>query len=71
MGDIYSEDQLKHIFLDNFHEALKYCAHIASHQAELRGEGNFTKEKSLSISSLQSDYLNIDRISGCGRNIER
>ena len=32
----YSEDQLMHTFLDNFHQAGKYFAQIASHQAELR-----------------------------------
>ena len=31
----YSENQLIHIFLDNFHEGRKYFAQIASHQAEL------------------------------------
>ena len=33
--------------------------------------GNFTDQKYLSISSLQTDYLNIDIISGCGINSER
>ena len=28
----YYEDQLMHIFLDNFHQGGKYIAHIASHQ---------------------------------------
>ena len=32
----YSEDQLIHIFLDNFHQGGKYIAQIASHQEELR-----------------------------------
>ena len=58
-----------HTFLDNFHQ----CGNIllASHQADLRREGNFTDQKSLSISSLQSDYLNIDSSSGCGKNSEK
>ena len=34
----YSEDQLMHIFLDNFHQDGRYSAQIASHQAELRKE---------------------------------
>ena len=34
----YSEDQLMHTFLDNFHQGGKYSAQIASHQAELRRE---------------------------------
>ena len=48
----YSEDQFMHIFLDNFHQGEKYTAQIASHQAELRREGNFTDLKSLSIAYL-------------------
>ena len=60
-----------HIFLDNFHQGGKYSAQIAIHQAELRREGKFTDQKSLSISSLQTDYLNFDSSSGCGKNSER
>ena len=60
-----------HIFLYNFHQGVKYSAQIASHQAKLRREGNFTDNKSLSISSLQTDYLNLDRRSGCDKNSER
>ena len=56
----YSKDQLMHTFLDNFHQGGKYSAQIASHQAELRREEKFTDQKSLNISSLQTDYLNID-----------
>ena len=48
----YSEDQLMHTFLDNFHEGGKYSAQIASHQAELRREETFTDQKSWNISSL-------------------
>ena len=32
VGNIYSEDQLMHTFLDNFEEGGKYPAQIASHQ---------------------------------------
>ena len=71
VGNRYSEDQLMHIFLDNFHQGGKYSAHIASHQAELRREETFTDQKSLNISSLQTDYLNLDSSSGSGRNSER
>ena len=56
--------------MDNFHQGGKYSAQIASHQAALIREGNFTDQKSLSISSLQTDYLNLDRKSGCGKNSE-
>ena len=38
VGNSYSEDQLMHKFLDNFHQGGKYSAQIASHQAELRIE---------------------------------
>ena len=70
VGNSYSEDQLMRTFLDNFHQGGKYSAQIASHQAELRREENFTDQKSLNISSLQTDYLNIDISSGFGRNSE-
>ena len=71
VGNSYSEDQRMHTFLDKFHESGKYSAHIASHQAELRREEKFTDQKSLNISSLQTDYLNLDSISGSIRNRER
>ena len=35
VGNSYSEDQLMHIFLDKFHQGVKYTAQIANHQAEL------------------------------------
>ena len=60
-----------HIFLDNFHQGRKYSAQIANHQAELRREEKFTDQKYLSISSLQTDYINIDRSSSSGKNSER
>ena len=60
-----------HTFLDNFHQGGKYSAQIASHQTELRREENFTDQKSLNISSLQTGYLNLDSSSGFGRNSER
>ena len=43
---------------------------MASHQAELRRKERFTHQKSLNISSLQTDYLNMDSRSGFGRNSE-
>ena len=60
-----------HISLDNFHQGDKYTAHIASHQAQLRREEKFTNQKYLSISSLHTDYLNLENISGSGGNNER
>ena len=60
-----------HTFLDNFHQVGKYSAQIASHQAELSREEKFTDKKYLSLSSLQTDYLNLDSSSGFGRNGER
>ena len=59
-------------FLDNFNQGGKYSAQIASHQAELRREEKFNDQKSLNISSLQTDYLNLDiSSSGSGRHNER
>ena len=56
-----------HIILDNCHQGGKYTAKIASNQAELRREGNFTDQKYLYITSLQADYLNIDSSSGSAK----
>ena len=60
-----------HTFLDDFQQDKKYSAQIASHQAELRREEKFTDQKSLNISSLQTDYLNLDSSSGFDRDSER
>ena len=60
-----------HTFMDNFRQGGKYSAQIASHQTELRREENFTDQKSLNISSVQTDYLDIDSSSGFGRDSER
>ena len=60
-----------HIFIDSFHQGGKYYAQIASHQLELRKERKFTDQKSLSISSLQTGYLNLENRSVCGIKIER
>ena len=67
----YSEDQMMHTFLDNLHQGEKYSAQIASHQAQLKREEIFTDQISLSISFLQTDYLNLDSRSGFERNSER
>ena len=71
VGNRYSENQLMHTFLDNFHKGGKYLSQIDSHQAELRRDETFTDQKSLNISSLQTDYLNLDSSSGSSRNNER
>ena len=42
LGNTYSEDQLMHRFLDNFHQGGKYSNQIASHQGKLRREESFT-----------------------------
>ena len=44
---------------------------MASHQAELRREEKLADQKSLNISSLQTDYLNLESSSGSNRNSER
>ena len=46
LGNSYSEDQIMHILLDNFHQGEKYIAQMTSHQAELRGEELFTDQNS-------------------------
>ena len=46
-------------------------AQIAIHQAELRRDEKFNNQNYLSISSLQTNYLNFDRDSGTGRNNQR
>ena len=61
-----------HTFLDNFHQSGKYSAQLASHQAEVRSEEKYPDQIVLNISSLQTDYLNLDRISsGSSRHNER
>ena len=67
----YSEDQLMHIFFDNFHEGGQYSAQIASYQKESRREEYITDQKYLSISYLHTNYLNIYSSSGSGNNSER
>ena len=57
-----------HTFMNNFQQCGKYYAQLASHQAEIMREEKFTNQKSLSISSLHTDDLNIDSSSGFGRN---
>ena len=60
-----------HTFLDNFHHGGKYSAQIAIHQTKLRIVEKCIDQKSLKISSLQNDYLNIEGSSGFGRNSAR
>ena len=60
VGNSYSEDQIMHTFLDNFQQSGKYSAQLASHQAELRREEKYPDQKCLNISSLQTEYLNLD-----------
>ena len=58
-----------HTFLDNFHQSGEYSAQLASHQAELRREEKYPDQKCLNISSLQTDYLNLDNsLSGYSRH---
>ena len=70
VGNSYTENNLMHILLENFHQGGKYTSQIASHQAELRREEKFTDQKYLSISTLQNDYLNLDISSGRNKEIE-
>ena len=61
---------MMHTFLDNFHQCEKYFAQIASHQAEFKKGETCTDQKYLSISSLQTNYLNLGRNLRFGRNSE-
>ena len=61
-----------HTFLDNFQQSGKYSAQLASHQAELRREEKYPDQKCVNISSLQTDYLNLDNSnSGSSRHNEK
>ena len=58
-----------HTFLDNIHQSGKYSAQLASHQEELRREEKYPDQKCLNISSLQTEYLNLDNsLSGYSRH---
>ena len=56
-----------HTFLNEFHKIGKYSAQISRHETELRKWEMFTDQKYSSFSFLQTDYLNIDSNSCCGR----
>ena len=71
VGNIYSGYQLLHTFMDNFQQGGKYYPQINSHQAELRRQEKFTDQKSLNVSSLKTDYLNLDSSLVFGSNSER
>ena len=58
-----------HILLDKFHQGGKYSAQIPSHQEELLRE-KIIDQKYLSISSLQTDYLNLDISSGSSKIVK-
>ena len=49
-----------HTFLDNFLHSGRYSAQLVSHQAEFRREKMYPDQKCLNISSLQTEYLNLD-----------
>ena len=49
VGNSYSEDQIMHTFLDNFHQSGKYPAQLSSHQAKIRREGKYPGQKCLNI----------------------
>ena len=72
VGNRYSEDQIMHTFLDNFHQSGKYSAQLTRHQAEFRREEKYHDQNKLDISSLQIDYLNLENsVSGSSRHNER
>ena len=49
-----------HTFLDNFQKGGKYSSQIYRQQEEFRREEKFVDKKSLSISDLKIDYLNLE-----------
>ena len=72
VGNSYSEDQIMHTFLDNFHQSGKYSAQLASHHTELRREELYPDQKCLNISSFQTEYLNLDNSnSGSSKHNEK
>ena len=60
-----------HICVNNFHQGGKYIAQIASDQEELLIEGKYTELKYLSITSIYTDYINLDGSSGFCKNNEK
>ena len=68
MVNSYTEDQLIHSFLDILYQCEKYSDKIPSRQAPLRREEKSIDQKPLSISDLQTHYLNSEN---SVRNIER
>ena len=69
VGNSSSEDQIMHTFLDNFQQSGKYSSQLASHQAELRREEKYPDQKCLNISSLQTEYLNLDSSQSVGGSL--
>ena len=49
VGNNYSDDQFMHIFLDNFHQGVKYTAQMPIQQADSIIEETFNDQKYLSI----------------------
>ena len=64
VGNSYSEDQLINIWLDKILQGGRYTTQLSSHQAELRREAKLSDQKALSITSLQTEYLNLASSSG-------
>ena len=72
VGNSYSEDQIMHTFLDNFHQSGKYSAQSSSYQAKWRGDEKYHYQKCLNISSLQTECLSLDNsVSGSSRHSEK
>ena len=68
VGNIYSAGQLMHTFLENFQQVGRYSAHIKRRQSEFRRKEKCVDQKSLSISALKNDFLNLEN---SVRNTER
>ena len=60
VGNSYSKDQLTYTFLYNIQKWGRYSTQIDIYQSYLSREGKITDQKSLFISELQIDYLNLE-----------
>ena len=70
-GRSYSEDHLMHILLDNFHQGVNVLHRQQASRQSWEDKKTFTEQKISIYLSLQTDYLNLDNISGSGGNNER
>ena len=70
VGDSYSEDQMMHKFLDNLHQVFKIFCSNSQPPGRVKEKNVFTDQKYLSISSLQTNYLNLGSSPGFGKIVK-